>query len=269
MSTPPDDAWTAARAAWPRVDVPRARFDAFMAEVRAGLPADAELAVTDLYLACACVDGVPGAHAAFEQALIARIPVFLSRVERDPAVIDEVAQRVRERLLVARPDRAARIADYRGRGSLTAWVRVTALRLHADLATEQGRASHDDDELPRLQMLAVGADIAVAKEEHRAAIERALSAVLRELPPREVTWLKLHYVDGLSLERIGKLHRVDKATISRWLRATRERILDDTLARVEEETGATADEVRSLLGLLASSLDVSLSGLLRADAPST
>jgi RNA polymerase sigma-70 factor (ECF subfamily) len=180
---------------------------------------------------------------------------------------------VRERLLVARPDGPPRIADYRGRGTLEAWVRVVALRLHAMMAAEGARGVSLDDEAdevaPRLRMLAVsgqGADLAAAKEEHREAVERAVATALRELPARERTMLSMHYVDGLSLERIGKLYRVDKATISRWLRAARERIADEALARVQDETGATADEARSLLGLLSSTLDLSLGGLLAEDA---
>lgn len=265
--------WEVARRAWPGVALARDVFDAHVHAVAAELPAGTPLAMADLFLACACAHGVAGAHAAFDRAYVHRVPAYLARVERDAAVVDEITQRVRERLLVARPDGPARIADYRGRGTLDAWVRVVALRLHATMAGESTRGVSLDDEAdevaPRLRMLAVGgqgADLSAAKAEHREAVERAVSAALRELPARERTMLSMHYVDGLSLERIGKLYRVDKATVSRWLRAARERIADEALARVQDETGATADEARSLLGLLTSTLDLSLGGLLAEDA---
>jgi RNA polymerase sigma-70 factor (ECF subfamily) len=268
-----DGDWEDARRAWPGVELDRAAYEAHVSAVVAELPPGTPLVWSDLYLACACALGVVGAHTAFERAFVQRVPAYLARVERDAAVVDEIAQRVRERLLVARPDGPPRIADYRGRGTLEAWVRVVALRLHATMAAEGARGVSLDDEAdevaPRLRMLAVsgqGADLAAAKEEHREAVERAVATALRELPARERTMLSMHYVDGLSLERIGKLYRVDKATISRWLRAARERIADEALARVQDETGATADEARSLLGLLSSTLDLSLGGLLAEDA---
>jgi RNA polymerase sigma-70 factor (ECF subfamily) len=203
------------------------------------------IAASDLYLACACAAGAPGAHKAFEEAFVSRLPGFLSRIERDAAVIDEVVQRVRDRVLVGDPPR---VAEYRGRGSLAAWLRVIALRLHADLMSERGRGLplDDEEESPRFHALAVGADLAAAKAQHRQEVERALSEALRDLPARERTMLRLHYVDGLSLAKIGELYRVDKATVSRWLRAARERLADDAFARLGEATGMSADEAKSL-----------------------
>lgn len=262
--------WDAGRLAWPGVDLAREDFERHLREARDAAPDGTSLAVTDLFLACACARGVRGAHRALEAAVVAQVPAFLGRIERDSAIVDEIVQRLRERVLVGTADRPPRIAEYRGRGSLAAWARVAVIRLHADYVAEQsrGRPLDEEDDAWRVHALAIGGDVAAAKAEHREAVEEALRDALRGLPPRDRTVLRMHYVDGLSLSRIGDLYRVDKATVSRWLRVVRDRVANDALARLAEETGMTADEARSLLGILASTLDLSLVGILNGDAAS-
>lgn len=253
-------AWEQARANRPGVAVP---LDAFARALAGADPAT--LATDDVYLALACAAGDRLACEAFDREHVARIPSFLARIERDASVLDEVMQRVRTRVLVGDGERPARVGDYAGRGSLSAWVRVVALRTHAHLVAER-RSAHrlESDAALDFDAAVIPLDLAVARQEHRATVERALAAALRGLPPRDRTVLRMHYVDGLSLEKIGRVYAVDKATVSRWLRATRERIADDALAQVQEETGANAEDARSLLGLLLSAMSLSLPGLLRS-----
>jgi hypothetical protein len=61
---------------------------------------------------------------------------------------------LRERLLVRRGDRPARIADYPGRGALARWLRVTAVRVALNAGPSPDRA-HRIDEAATLDHLAI------------------------------------------------------------------------------------------------------------------
>src|SRR5262245_50142946 len=87
------------RARWPTLSLAPDRFIAHIAAVLS--PADssrAELSAmnaTDLYLACACAEGVPGALPAFEQDILSHLPTYLSRLRPSPDFIEEIGQQVR------------------------------------------------------------------------------------------------------------------------------------------------------------------------------
>src|SRR5579862_8665143 len=87
----------------------------------------------DLYLACACVERVPGALEAFDRTHLAQVGTYLTRYRPAPELVDDVRQEVRDKLYVGRDGAAPRIAEYDGRGALASWVRVVALRAAIDL----------------------------------------------------------------------------------------------------------------------------------------
>jgi RNA polymerase sigma-70 factor (ECF subfamily) len=76
--------------------------------------------------------------------------------------------------------------------------------------------------------------------------------------------LRLHLVNGLTVEAIGKMYGVSQPTASRWLAAARATLLDDIKATLAARLGASSEELASLAGLVASRLDLSLSALLRS-----
>jgi len=118
----------------------------FLAHARAtGVP-DAELHAGDLYLACACLHGVPDALAALEREHFARIREFAASVDSSPEFVKELSQRLRAKLLVADGTDPPRIASYSGRGSLGGWIRVAAVRLARDIArSERAHARRDEN----------------------------------------------------------------------------------------------------------------------------
>jgi hypothetical protein len=90
----------AALAAWPSIAVPHATYVGFLRE-RSGVAQEAFAA--DLYLACACLNGIRGASAAFEDVLKEAVARPVLRVDPRPAFLDDVLQVLRERLLVPAP----------------------------------------------------------------------------------------------------------------------------------------------------------------------
>src|SRR5438477_9387309 len=128
------EAWERGRSAWPDVQLGEADF----ARLLAGRSPSAEL-----YLACACVEGDPRALAALEAMLLPAVAPVLARLDADER--DEIVQELRERLLVPRGGKPARIAGYSGRGPLENWLKVAGLREAIEVDRRRKRAPVSDE----------------------------------------------------------------------------------------------------------------------------
>jgi len=80
---------------------------------------------------------------------------------------------------------------------------------------------------------------------------------------RERIVLRMHLVNGLSVEKVGKMLGVSQSTVSRWLASARERLLDDSKANLGNRLGVTSAQLASLARLVASQLDMGLSQALQ------
>ena len=221
-------------------------------------PADADRAalhVADLYLACACAHGVPDALAVLEREHLARVREFAASVDASPAFVQELTQQLRARLLVAAPDRPARIATYAGRGSLGGWIRVAAVRLARDIA----RGDRDAARPVAVDAAAVDPELGYLKRAYGEAVSRAVQDALAALDEQSRTLLKLHYIDGVSIEKVGvAFGGKSRATSARMLAAARMALMRGIRARLVDVIGVREDEADSLLAFVRSRLDVSL-----------
>jgi RNA polymerase sigma-70 factor, ECF subfamily len=213
----------------------------------------------DLRLALACAEGDARAIARLEKEFLSEVPRFVARISRETEFIEEVQQRLRERLLVAPAGQKCRIAEYGARGPLGAWIRVAAVRVALDLKRERSGvvpSATDVRTLPR------DAELDLARHRDGAAFKEALTDALGSLDADERAILRLRYVDGLTVEKVGKIYGVHAATIVRRLAASRQRVV----ARVRERLFATqklrARDVDSLAELVQSQLELSLTRLL-------
>lgn len=260
------------RAAWPSVLLPHAVARAHFADQLGGAdPAASALHEGDLYLACACSVGAPGAHAAFEAAYLVQVKVFLGRMKPSPALVDEVRQALRVKLLVAAPGEAPRIAGYSGRGSLTAWVRIAAIRLAIDLSREAGPVAGApppvDDSEERIAAAAAiqgsgDPELAFLKERYKREFNESVRAAFASLAPDQRNLLRLSFRDGLSIDEIGALLAVHRATAARKIAAAREHILDETRRQLEARLRLRPHECESLMRMLRSQVSVSVVRLL-------
>jgi RNA polymerase sigma-70 factor (ECF subfamily) len=255
-----------ARAAWPRVRLEEALFLRHLAE---RLPPGAEpertlraLHASDLFLACACVHGDAAAHAALETHFLPKLAAAISRVDR-AADASEVCQLLREKLLTSEAGRPPRMADYQGQGPLAAWLRAAAVRTALNLRRSAGRQAHAEQEALADATLPEGhPELELLRQRHRADFQAALAESLAALSSRERTVLRLHLVEGLSLERIGAMYRTHKSTVSRWLAHAREEVRSGTHARLAERLRLSSGELHSLLRDVPGQLDLSLPALL-------
>jgi RNA polymerase sigma-70 factor (ECF subfamily) len=240
-------------ARWPQVLLPsdslarRVRQSTAAAEI--GYPAE-------LYLAWGCAEGVPTAISVFEREFLAEVDSFVARIDSSRAFADEVKQRLRERLLVGP---AARISDYRGDGPLGGWLRVASLRIAIDLARANGGRRMEP--IGETAARALDPELRLVRAEHRVLVEGALRDAVARLTPRQRNILRLHFVSAWSFARIARSYRVHRATVMRWIEGIRQQLLDDLLATVGGQLALDPDQLRSLLGVLRSQVDASLSGM--------
>lgn len=228
---------------------------------RAGEPADAivrTMPAADLYLAAACTAGDEAAVTAFRDTISPVIRPALAKLGIAPTTIDEAEQRVLVMILVGDPVRPA-IATFSGRGRLRSWTRSIAVRTARRLAgLTDGGADSGPDELDRLTASVHDPELAMLRERYRDQVRAALAEALAALTERQRNVLRQYYIDGLTIDQLAALYRVDRATTARWVIGARTAVLDGTRERLRTVLGVTSDEVESILRLVRSQLDLSL-----------
>ncbi|HKE18946.1 MAG TPA: sigma-70 family RNA polymerase sigma factor [Kofleriaceae bacterium] len=252
----------AARRRWPEIELPAVRFAGHVAALGIAAGADHPHA-DDLYLACATSHGDPAAVAAFERELSPVARAAARRIDGSVDFVDEVVQATRERLLVARDGRPPRVAEYAGRGTLAAWVRVAAMRIAMNLLRERRRnVLVDDDAFFDAVRQGSDGERAALRSRYGQACADAVRAAFATLTARERNLLRLHHLHGLTLDELAPAMKVHRATVARWMERARGRLLEETRAGLRARLTALDAEVDSILRELQSRIDVTLSRLL-------
>jgi RNA polymerase sigma-70 factor (ECF subfamily) len=258
------------RQRWPALALDR---DVLSAYLRARVPAGAAVSdetLGDLYMACACLANVPGALAAFNGAYLAAAPALTRSYDPSPAFADDVCQKVREALFVAKNGTPAKIAQYDGEGPLARWVAVSVTRAALRLSKSARRESPADDEvLASALKWSKDGESVLLKAELREAFKQAFAAALRELSPKHRLALKLNVVRGVNTTAIAKMNNVNQSTISRWIKQAREQILAATRSALAASLKISGGELESVLVAVRSQVDLNLSQLLGGSTVAT
>jgi RNA polymerase sigma-70 factor, ECF subfamily len=259
VSDPAEAAWRRCWAARPDVAVP---LDRFVAHLAAHRPPELSLAdqlatwcLDDIYLAIGCIARDPAAVAAFDREIVPLIDLALTGWDR--AIVDETRQQLRAMLLVDNAGRGPLLAQYAGRGALRRWVRVVAAR-EAGKTLRADRAALPVADAELFDRLAPATDpqVSAIKNEAAAAFRTAFVAALGELPARERAVLRLHVLDGLTIDDIAPLYTVHRATIARWIAAAKQSVLDRTRKKLMHDLRIGADELDSLIRLIHSRIEL-------------
>lgn len=248
------------RRRWPAFAVPVAELAAYLRERSGpgGLPPLAHAG--DLLLACACVRGEQAALQAFQELYDPIVRRVCSRRRVDPALADDARQALYERLLVSRGGQPPRIADYRGQGRLEGWVATAAsttllmMQRAAGRRREQPESSASGGEL----VGALDPELEFIRARYKSELEEAIAGALEELGDRERTLLRLHLGERLSIDTLGAMYGVNRATAARWLVSARQTLLERARAAMRARLGSSDAELESLGVLLQSQLHVSL-----------
>ena len=256
----------AGAGAWPTFALSERTFAMRLAE---GLPdGDPEealraMCITDLYLACACGDGLPAAIEAFEVTFFQEIDLALSRRRHTGLRADDVRQVMREKLFVARVGRRPQIADYAGRGPLRGWFRAVLARTLVNLATRGPREAlgAEDDALFELAESAEGAEMSHLRRLYSAELACAFPEALAALTVRERALLRQHYLDEVTLDELSALYSVHRATAKRQLAKARANLLDALRGALCRRLGISATEFDSIIRVVQSQLEFPIRGM--------
>lgn len=255
-----------ARLAWPTVELATDQFLAHLARhAPEGIALETALQqmhTEDLYLACACALGNRAAVLAFEQHCMTGLEATLSRYRASSDSVAEVKQRVRERALVGAAG-PPRIERFSGRGDLRSWVRVMAAREAINLLRDARRETAIDDDTLMDSLTTSDARLDHAKARYVHEFKQAFTAALRSLPARDQTLLRQHVIDGLTIDQLGTLYHVHRATAARNLERARQAVLAGTRERLATALRVRTGELDSILRLIRSRVEVTLRWLVR------
>jgi RNA polymerase sigma-70 factor (ECF subfamily) len=255
-----ETAWQTGQAAWPALAVARERFDAHAATL------DAEAVnryARDVFLACACLAEVAGAHAAFEHELFPAARHAISSIDGSPAFVDEALQRLRAQLFVG-DGGPPKLAGYAARGPLRAWVGVAAARTALMMRRSQQRQREVGEDDWTSAVIGISTDnpeLELLKRQYKDAFAAAFRDGITELEPRLRTVLRMSFVDGLSIDEIGAVYAVHRATAARWIQKASEELHDAVRTKLIERLALSPTELDQVAALVRSQLDVSLSQL--------
>jgi RNA polymerase sigma-70 factor (ECF subfamily) len=129
-------------------------------------------------------------------------------------------------------------------------------------ARANGDGAGGDEALARLPGAAADIEKQYARRWSKEAFEQAFSGALGQLSDRDKALLRLHHIDGVSLEQLGTLYRTHRATVARWLAMARQRLLDGTRALLAERHRLPLAECDSIIREAQSQLELTLRSLL-------
>ena len=109
---------------------------------------------------------------------------------------------------------------------------------------------------------AVAPELQIIKQRYRAHFKAAFERAIDELSPRDRTLLKLHVIERSSIDDIGALYKVHRATAARWLEAIRDNLGERTRALLAAELALGPAELESVVRAVQSQVSVSLSRIL-------
>jgi RNA polymerase sigma-70 factor (ECF subfamily) len=203
----------------------------------------------ELHLACASCHFDAAALRILDRDYILRSARTLLRLRAGADFNDEAIQQLRHKLLLPPEPRLSR---YAATGPLLAWVRMVVLRLGLDIR----RNTRNPEDADLADVLAEQAPIdTVDAERYRSAIGVAIRRVFLQLSPEDRNLLRLHHLEGVSLDRLALMNRVHRATIARRLAELRQRVYEETRREVGVAHRITKSEFRSLFRRIQSSLD--------------
>ena len=214
--------------------------------------------VADHYLAFGCAAGDPAAIAHCDAILVREAGFAADGTRMHASVRDEATQVVRTQLLAPRDNRPAAIGDYAGRGALRSWLRVCVSRELVRIAKAQQRTEPLEEHL--VEDPGYGDDPALEelKAKYRAELAEAFRTALTELPARDRTLLRYQLIDGLTIDEIGAIFRVHRATAARWIAKVRDDLVGRTRSLMAESLGVDTAEAASIVRLVQSQLDMSV-----------
>ena len=256
---------TVAQSAWSELQVPEDEFIAFLGRCLSDDTASSlsALRADDLYLVCAYGRGVPGAYEALEQYCMRQVFSALRRIAAPPALIADVEQDLRHRLVEMQQPRPGQKC-YSGRGGLAGWLCVTALRdaRHKMMRKDRERPLESTAEL--FLEPEEDAESAFLRKTYKPELTRAFQEAVASLTSEERNLLRYHFIKNLSIDEIGQIYGIHRATAARRINRARELLCERTQANFRARIPVDTSGYNNLLPLIESQIRIQLATMQQA-----
>lgn len=258
------------QAAWPQLRLTPEQLVTFLARQLPPESATPEavgaLRVRDLYFLCAFVLRQRAADIVMQTEYLPKVRQALLQHGTPEALIADIQQDLCKRLIEQQDPKVGR-RGYSGRGELAGWLCTVALRevgqrhkrRQREVGLDQSAAERllDQHKDPEMDLLT-----GTLKQAFHEAFREALAA----LTSRERNLLRYHFLAGLSIDQIGDIYHVHRATAARWLTRTQEVLGTQTRERFLLRTQLSADSLPFIMDQIKSQLSVNLGNLLKSKA---
>jgi RNA polymerase sigma-70 factor, ECF subfamily len=220
-----------------------------------------KLHIADLTLAQCCFLSMPDAIAHFVHIHTPNVQFALARLNIQSHSADDLKQEIFAKLLTVSP---RKIGSYTGRAELRSWLKTIATRDGISFLRERGATATDDNVLHAIQDrdLEHPAHNIIAVH-YAAEFKQAFESAMTALSNEQRSLLRQFYVDSLSLDQIGLMLGVHKATVFRRLQAARGALAGAVTMAFQAAIPANTAELHSIVRGLQSQVTLSLSRLTR------
>ena len=225
----------------------------------------------ELYLTTACALGIEAAWEIFHSQFRGIVLKSALRCANNMSEGHEMADSFLSDLFLPSQtgsrEGEKKIGQYSGIGSLEGWIKVVIARQSIDRMRAQKRKVSIDDlevELPSSDPSA-RADSRILEHDQQRALQMVsagLTEALRRLEPQQKMILQLYYLQNVTLKEIGALLRVHESTASRTLDRLKTQLLVSVSEHLQEKYKVKKAEVRHLIGLAWSHIELDLKQIL-------
>lgn len=215
----------------------------------------------DLLLSWASLQGDRAALTELERRLLRVARPILARYG-DDTFAEDLLQEIRQKLLVGQ---GAKLRAYSGRGALVQYLKAVVSSAALD-STRRRRTddAEEDDELQSLAAQGPKADSMLMHARYKEAFSAAFKEALESLTAEERTILRLRYMDGLTVEDIGRTFQVHRTTAMRRLEKLQEELSEKTREALRARLGIRSHELDGMMKELDLSFADRLSRILPA-----
>lgn len=217
---------------------------------------------SDIYLAYCCLNRSPEALNKFDSQLAQEVRAVTRGRSAAGNTGEDLCQAISVALLTGGTDGVPKLQQYAGRSPIGTWLRVVAIR-HFSRASDKGRNEVllEQDRLAELVHTA-DPELNYMKQAYRVSFKQAFQEAFESLSLHDRQLLRQTVIDGLNIDALGKLHNMHRATAARHLAGVRGTLFERTQKRMRDSLDLSPEDLRDVMNLIRSHLDVSLTRLL-------
>jgi RNA polymerase sigma-70 factor, ECF subfamily len=221
------------------------------------------LRARDLYLVCALGLGDRLAQTIFETEYMPRVRHALLQFGTSEPGIADIKQNLYGRLLEKQDVTVVR-SGYGGRGDLGSWLCTCAIREaghrarrgQRELALEQA-----SEEI--LRDLRNSPESATLTGRLKEVFQQSFKEAIATLSSRERNLLRYHFLAELTIDQIGTLYHVHRATAARWVARAQENLVKKTRELFVVRAQVNTESLPRIMELIESQLSVNHGNVLK------